>query len=120
MLSQEVNMSVAIKVPDVGWSEQIVTLNKKSYLVELYYSGQDDWGFWSLGLKDIKGNVLISGTKIVPSKDFVTHHNLRRVLGGILYVDSILDIPVTRDNFGENKNHRLVFIPEERLSELQI
>lgn len=110
-------MALIIKVPDKGWSSQKITLSGRTYTLELYYGL-----FWSLSLKSGDESITyLSGSKIVPNKDFCIQHNLDNLLNGYLFVDSLDDsIPVERHNFGNGKVHRLMFLSKDNLDELQV
>lgn len=111
-------MAIIIDIPDKGWSSKIVTINKNSYELEVSYNSR--FGFWVIGLKDINGNVLFSGQKVVPVKEFLRKHNAHLTLNGLLFVDSYLDAPVGRNTFGNNKEHQLMFMTAEEFNELQV
>lgn len=106
-------MALFISIPDSADDEQIVTLNKKSYILETKFNKRG--GSWSVSLRDSNGEPIILGEKVVPSQEFLEISAKNIEVGGYLGIKSLVDVPVTRDNFGIGKDHQLLFISQEEV-----
>lgn len=109
-------MAVNINIPNSAHSSQIVTLNRQSYILEFDYNTRFD--FWSLSLFLPNGNPIITGEKIVSQSEFLFISAKNVILGGYLGIKSVVPTNVTRDNFGQDKNHKLVFLSQEEVDEI--
>ena len=108
-------MSVKIDIPNTGFATQTITLNKASYIVESEYSSRFDT--WSISLFSVDGTAILRGEKVVPKQEWLTRYNMNNILGGWLGIYSKNDTPVTRDNFGLDKEHVLLFISESEVTD---
>ena len=109
-------MAIQINTPDTASSEQLVTLNRKSYRVKNNYNSRFDT--WSITVLDTSGNIVIAGEKILPFKDILTRYVKDNILGGILFVSSTDETRVSRDNYGLDKTHTLTFATFEEVEAL--
>lgn len=109
-------MASNISIPDTPFAEQIVTLNRESYILETTYNSRFD--YWTISLYTSNRSPIILGEKCVANQEFLFISAKNLILGGYLGIRSIVQTNVTRDNFGQDKDHRLVFITQEEVDEL--
>ena len=101
-------MPTRIDTPDTAYSTQIVTLNKVAYNLKFRYSSRFDR--WSISLYTREGTPILTGERVVPKQEFLKANDKVDVLQGYLFISSLSNTPVTRDNFGIGKDHNLVYI----------
>lgn len=109
-------MADNISIPDTPFSEQIVTLERESYILELKYNNRFD--FWSLNLYDSNRVPILLGEKCVASQEFLFISAKNLQLNGYLGIKSRTNTNVTRNNFGQERDHRLVFMSQEEVDRL--
>lgn len=108
-------MALGIGLLDAASSKQTVTLKKKTYTLKFIYNSRFD--YWTISIFDSKGDSILLGEKAMPNKELLTRYSLDDVLGGYLSIESFLESRVSRDNFGLNKTHTLVFSTTEEVEE---
>lgn len=109
-------MASNISVPDAPFSEQVVTLNRESYIIELDYNKR--FNFWTMSLYTANREPIILGEKCVAASEFLYISAKNLILDGYIGVKSLVRSNVTRDNFGQDRDHRLVFISQEEVDQL--
>ena len=110
-------MATRIDTPDTAYSTQTVTLNKVSYQLKFKYSARFDR--WSISLYSRKGEPILVEERAIPRQEFLRPNDKISLLQGYLFIDSLSDTPITRDNFGLGKEHNLVYISEAELAEAE-
>ena len=100
-------MAIYIDTPVDSYSEQIVTFNKKSYILTFKYNPRFD--NWSLSLFTSKREPLVLGESIQPNKKMLSRYGRNKDLQGYLYITSNSDDRVSKNNLGIDKEHTLTF-----------
>ena len=101
-------MATRIDTPNIPFSTQIVTLNKVAYQLQFKYSSRFDR--WSISLYTREGTPILTGERAIPNQEFLKANDKIDILQGYLFIASLSDTPVTRDNFGTGKDHNLAYI----------
>jgi len=109
-------MALIFSVPDAEKGGQNITLNKKSYRVVTRYNSR--FGYWALDLYDSASNPIILGEKLLPKKDILSRYLKNKILGGYFFIRSKDDSKMTRDNFGIDKTHTLMFASTEEVDSI--
>lgn len=102
-------MATKIDTPDMAFSSQIVTLNKVSYIFKFRYSSRFDR--WTLSIYNRKGVVILEGERLVPKQELLYTNGKSDLMQGYLVLESLSEVPVTRNNLGLGKEHFLAFYP---------
>lgn len=103
-------MALIIGIPDSADSEQIVTLDRRSYILQTRFNSRA--GFWTVSLYTANREPIILGEKVVASQEFLEISAKNIDINGYLGIRSAVDVPVTRDNFGADKDHKLLFLSQ--------
>lgn len=109
-------MALIFSIPDAESGIQTITLNKKSYKLITRYNSTYD--YWVLDLYDSASKAILLGEKLLPKKDILSRYDKNKLIGGYFLIRSKDDSSMTRDNFGINKVHSLMFASTEEVESL--
>lgn len=106
-----------LRIEDSSYQIQRVNLNNTIYNVQLSFNSRDSG--WYLDLFDINLNPILQSKKLQWGSLVSKKYILPQMVGGDLYIfkTQIINEPLGRDNFGEDKLYQLVYLTDVEIEQ---